>query len=669
MNEAMCFGLDIGTRTVVGVVGYKQKDEFVIVDYEQIEHEERAMLDGQIHDIEKVSKAILKVKEALEKRLNTELTEVAIAAAGRSLNTKQVSVIHEFEEAREITLSDIHHLELEGVEKAKAEQKALSDETDYFCVAYTVIHYYLDDYLIANLEGHKGKVIRAEMIATFLPKQVTDSLYAATDRAGLKVMHLTLEPIAAINAVIPENIRLLNLALVDIGAGTSDIAITKDGSVTAYGMIPIAGDEVTESILHKYLVDFDTAETIKRQIGSNEPIVFNDILGLSTEISAEEASSTIEPVIKHLTKAIADKIVELNGEAPNAVFCVGGGSQMQGVTEQLAESLGLLPQRVALRSTMHLVKVKDEIGMVDSPDMITPLGICMTAVQNKYSEFTMVHLNGQPVQLLNAKKLTILDAIIAMGIEHTAIFPARGRTLMFKVNGKRIRRKGEKGLPAEILLNGKTAAIHERIEEGDKIDIEFACGGQNGVAYVREFMPAQTIHITVEGKKMTFPEAKVNGQKVDADYTLCEGDELTFDEIVTLQDLMGALGLDASEKMLTVNLDGRTLDYVLCEGDDILIHPLSKSQSMPEKAGSLQQEEAPKQVTSVDTENLYVVVNGETVKLPKRQEAYIFAAIFDFIHFDLTKPQGTIQLKRNGNESALTDVLEDGDVLEIYWKK
>ena len=78
----------------------------------------------------------------------------------------------------------------------------------------------------------------------------------------LTVENLTLEPIAAINVVVPEDIRLLNIALVDIGAGTSDIAISKDGSIIAYDMVTTAGDEITEAIMQKCLCNFENAEKI-----------------------------------------------------------------------------------------------------------------------------------------------------------------------------------------------------------------------------------------------------------------------------------------------------------------------------------------------------------------------------------------------------------------------
>ena len=110
-----------------------------------------------------------------------------------------------------------------------------------------MIRYYLNGYEIGNLEGHKAHTIGADVLATFLPEEVVDGLYAAVDQADLEVSNLTLEPIAAINVAIPERFRLLNIALVDVGAGTSDISVVKEGSVIAFGMMPLAGDEITEA--------------------------------------------------------------------------------------------------------------------------------------------------------------------------------------------------------------------------------------------------------------------------------------------------------------------------------------------------------------------------------------------------------------------------------------
>ncbi|SDH72946.1 cell division FtsA domain-containing protein [Alteribacillus bidgolensis] len=82
--------------------------------------------------------------------------------------------------------------------------------------------------------------------------------------------------------------RRLNIALVDIGAGTSDIAITDLGTVTAYGMVPVAGVEVTESLSDHFLLDFPDAEIVKKELTTEKEINIIDILGMETTNSYEE---------------------------------------------------------------------------------------------------------------------------------------------------------------------------------------------------------------------------------------------------------------------------------------------------------------------------------------------------------------------------------------------
>ena len=266
----LVFGLDIGTRSIVGTVGYRADDKFHIVAQYSKEHDTRAMLDGQIHDIVRVGGTIKAVKEKLEKTVGRKLTDVCIAAAGRVLKTINVHVEENFGQEHEVSGEDIYSLNSKGIEQAyaefgsdkngdKAEKESLMK---FYCVGYSVTRYYMNGYAIGNLEEHNANVIGEDMIATFLPEDVVDGLYKSVQLAGLQVANLTLEPIAAIGLAIPESYRMLNIALIDVGAGTSDISITKDGAIIAYGMIPIAGDAITEVVAKHCLVDFAAAEKI-----------------------------------------------------------------------------------------------------------------------------------------------------------------------------------------------------------------------------------------------------------------------------------------------------------------------------------------------------------------------------------------------------------------------
>ena len=212
------------------------------------------------------------------------LKEVYIAAAGRVLRTLEADSEAPIPQGQVVTGDFVSRLELAAIQKAYGQLMAQEDqqEQSYFCVGHAPKHYYLDGYEMASILEHQGNLARAELIVTFLPKAVVESLYATMARCGLQVAGLTLEPIAAMNAIIPGDIRKLNLALCDIGAGTSDIALCDKGSVTAYTMATVAGDEITEAIMQELLVDFETAERLKMRLSQSREgrLTYEDVLGV-----------------------------------------------------------------------------------------------------------------------------------------------------------------------------------------------------------------------------------------------------------------------------------------------------------------------------------------------------------------------------------------------------
>ena len=400
-GQDLVFGLDIGTRNVVGTVGQITDDGFYVMAQCSKEHESRAMLDGQIHDINRVAGVITAVKENLEDQLSIKLKDVCIAAAGRVLRTITTRVKYTYEEETMVTDEDLHTLDLMGIDKAQKELKELDDSKyKFYCVGYSVMKYYLNGDMMVNIEGHKAEEIEEDIIVTFLPEDVVDGLYTAVERSGLSVANLTLEPIAAINVAIPENFRLLNIALVDVGAGTSDICITRDGSIIAYGMIPYAGDELTEVLVQEYLVDFATAETIKKESVDKKQITFEDIMGLSHTIDAEEVWKLTDPVCDKITTAVSDRIKELNGnKSVSAAFVVGGGGKVHGFCETLAEKLGIAKERVALRGEEVMKSVTfAQKDVKKDPLLVTPIGICLNYYEQK-NNFIMVHFNDEMLKL------------------------------------------------------------------------------------------------------------------------------------------------------------------------------------------------------------------------------------------------------------------------------
>ncbi|MCX7795314.1 MAG: cell division protein FtsA, partial [bacterium] len=318
-------GIDVGTRSVKGLVGVYE-DRIRVLDFSFKEHPVRAMFDGQVHNVPQVSKSIRLVKEELEKKLKIKITESATAVAGRVLVTKKGRAQLDFPTFTVFTQNHINALEWNALYSARGLLRSRDDPEfwDYICVGYSVTRYLLDGIPIESLVGQRGKSISCEVIATFLPRVVIDAIVSAFDFAELKISLMTLEPIAAMDLVVPPDLRKLNIALVDIGAGTSDIAISKDGSILGYGMVPFAGDEVTESLMRTLLVDFSTAESIKKSI--KDEISFKDILGNTKSISRKEILDIISPTVESIVLKIAEKILEINEKSPEVLICIGGGS-------------------------------------------------------------------------------------------------------------------------------------------------------------------------------------------------------------------------------------------------------------------------------------------------------------------------------------------------------
>lgn len=609
MEQSLVFGLDIGTRNVVGTVGYRTEDQFIVTAQYIMQHDTRAMLDGQIHDIGRVSGTIRKVKEQLEKQIGKTLTEVCIAAAGRVLKTVTTSISYDYPEESVVTGEDIHTLDLLGIEKA---QKILQEMNDtnykFYCVGYSVVRYFLNDEPFSNIESHKADRIGEDIIVTFLPEDVVDGLYAAVNQAGLEVANLTLEPIAAINVAIPESYRLLNIALVDIGAGTSDISITKDGSIIAYGMIPLAGDELTELIVQNYLVDFKTAEYIKLQSTTEDEITYKDIMLIEHTIPAKEVWELTKPVVDEMTTAVAAKIKELNGDQTvSAAFIVGGGGKIHGYTKMLAEKLDLPDVRVALRGEEVLQEVVfEQQDIKKDPLLVTPIGICLNYYEQR-NGFIMVRFNGERLKLYDNEGLTIVDAALQAGFPNEDLFPKRGSELNFFVNGAKRIIRGEQGESAAVYMNDRPTNLNAALEPNCEIIIEPSTAGKPASCTLDQLeeYTSDYVAFVVNGNVIRCPKfLEVNGNLELPSYQIKEGDQVETRSFYTVGQLAEFMDVEVNvEHVILVNNRRATLDSLIYENFTIewtvrsygkpSFQPLEQKEVKTPTVGEYKEEEIP----------------------------------------------------------------------------
>jgi len=559
MEKKLLFALDIGTRSIVGLVGEKTDSGVRILGGVRQEHTTRAMLDGQIHDVPEVAKVIRSVKLKLEKDFGP-LRQVAVAAAGRALSTLNASAELDVHNRGYLTAQEERTLELTAIQSAQkqlATSRVVNDPASYYCVGHSIVKFSLDGTPMKTLVGQRGHKASVEIISTFLPRQVIDSLQAAVLHAGLEIGTLTLEPIAAINVLIPPTMRHLNLVLVDVGAGTSDVAVTRGGSVVGYGMVPVAGDEITEEISGQYLLDFKVAETLKRRMGKNvKHLNYVDILGIKHSKTPAELVQGIAPVVTELAQAIASQIMLLNNSTPQAILLVGGGALTPLLPEILAQIMDMPKDRVAVRRPDAIEDLEDITAEFCTPDAVTPLGILKIAGAETLN-FLNVVLNEQPLRLFNLGGLTVGDALLAAGIDARSLAGRPGLGLTLNINGDRLFIPGSYGQAGQLTVNGKSANFSDPVGEGDVIVVEKGMDGTSPSPCLAELVELpEPLPLELEGKAYRLaPLITINDKPASPKDKLNDRDQIQWSPVERVDQAFRAakLTLDPKRFRYSVN--------------------------------------------------------------------------------------------------------------------
>jgi cell division protein FtsA len=520
------FALDIGTRFIVGIISeMTENSEIIIKDYAIKEHENRAMLDGQIHDVTKVSKGVEKVIRQLKEN-NDKLENVAVALAGRFLVTTVGEYEKNISEYKYLDYNIVKNLELEAVKNAV---ENLEIEKNFYCVGYSVLYNELDGEWIKKLEGQKGEIAKVKVIAAFLPKNVVDAMLAVLELNGLEPIHITLEPIAAMNLIVPEDLRTLNIAMVDVGAGTSDIAISKDGTIIGYGMVPMAGDEISEAISKELLIDFKTAEYLKRELNNekDEKLKYKDILDFEHEISKDEILEIVDPIVDEITSKISEKILELNGKPPIAVMVVGGGGKVPNFIDKLSLKLNLPRNRITLKDIKNIDYVNFEENVnIEGSEFITPVGIAYVAHKNEGNVFARVIVNNKPINMmLVGGNISVIQVLLQAGFSINDIVGKPAPAISYELNGELKFIPGEKGKEAPIKINGLLSDLKTPIKPGDVIEIGKPENGKIKRIFLRDIIKPYKIYIDGEIKEI-YPRIFKNGKEVNIDSEINDGDKI-----------------------------------------------------------------------------------------------------------------------------------------------
>ena len=346
-EKRMIVGLDIGTSKVVAVVGEIDTDG--TIDIVGIgSHPSKGLKKGVVVNIESTVNAIQRAVEEAELMAGCQIHSVYVGIAGnhiRSMNSHGIVAIKD----REVERADIDRvIDAAQAVAIPADQK--------------ILHVLPQEYVIDNQGGIKeplgmsGVRLEAKVHLVTCAETAAQNIEKCVQRCGLEVDAIVLEQLASSYSVITDDERDLGVCMVDIGGGTSDIAIFTEGSIRHTGVIPIAGDQVTSDIAMALRTPTQHAEEIKiryacalaQLTGPDETIKVPSVGDRPPrDLSRQSLAEVVEPRYDELFTLIQGEIRRSGFEEliPAGVVLTGGTSKMEGVVE-LAEEIFHMPVRV-----------------------------------------------------------------------------------------------------------------------------------------------------------------------------------------------------------------------------------------------------------------------------------------------------------------------------------
>ena len=383
-------GLDIGTSKVVAVVAeVLPSGRHEIIGLGQ--SESRGLKKGVVVNIEATVESIQRALEEAELMADCQIRNVWTGVAGshiRSFNSSGMVAIKD----KEVTATDVARV----IETAKA----VNIPTDQ-----QLLHTVAQEFIVDNQEDVREPIgmsgIRLEVKVHIVTGAVSavQNIVKCVRRCGLEVTDLLLQPMASADAVLTPDEKELGVVLVDIGGGTTDIAIFTEGAIRHTAVIPIAGDQVTNDIAMALRTPTAEAEEIKvghgiaKQVLADPAEVF-DVPGLgdrtSRTLSKAALAAVIEPRVEELF-ALAHQVVRESGfeeVLSSGIVLTGGSAMMPGMAE-LAEDIFLKPARVGVSA--YDGQLAD---VVKSPRYSTVLGLLEEAKRQYLRGQVMVRQGG-----------------------------------------------------------------------------------------------------------------------------------------------------------------------------------------------------------------------------------------------------------------------------------
>jgi len=348
-NSNLIVGIDIGTSKVLAIVGEIGVDgELEVIGVGH--HPARGLRKGVVANIESTVQSIQRAVEEAELMAGCQIYSVFAGIAGAHINSFNSHGVVAIKDD-EVTPSDIERV----IEAAKA--MAIPNDQ-------RILHVMPQDFVIDGQDGIREPVGMCGVRMEAKVHMITGAVSAAQNivkcirRCGLEVDDIILEQIASSESVLTEDERELGVCMIDIGGGTTDIAIFTEGAIRHTAVIPIAGDQVTNDIAVAFHTPTPAAEELKKKHGCTLVQLVDETQVIETPsmggrpprmLSRQNLAEVIEPRIEELLMLVQAELRRSGFEEliGSGIVMTGGSSRIEGMME-LAEEIFHLPVRLGV---------------------------------------------------------------------------------------------------------------------------------------------------------------------------------------------------------------------------------------------------------------------------------------------------------------------------------
>lgn len=348
-QKSLIVGLDIGTSKIVAIVAeVLPEGRLEIVGMGQ--HPSRGLKKGVVVNIESTVNAIQRALEEAELMADCKIREVYTGIAGshiKSINSHGMVAIKD----KEVSQADVDRV----IETARAVNIPMDQQ---------ILHILTQEFIIDGQEdvreplGMSGVRLEVKVHIVTGAVSAAQNIIKCVRRCGLEVRDLILQPLASSMAVLSEDEKDLGVCLVDIGGGTTDIAVFTNGAIRHTAVIPIAGDQITNDIAMALRTPTKDAEDIKRAYGCAlrqlaDPQEMIEVPGVgereTRQLSRQTLAEVIEPRVEELYSLVQAELRRSGFEdlMSSGIVITGGSSGMQGMVE-LGEEVFHMPVRLGM---------------------------------------------------------------------------------------------------------------------------------------------------------------------------------------------------------------------------------------------------------------------------------------------------------------------------------